>query len=610
MLVQNNSTSRSWTVGTVTILPLKQAEILPDFLDDISAISDLQVISGQVGDGRFQPRLPAEIQYNADGDVTGLVGSDGRVINMPNAKRFRAITLGDSLLGNGTKNLNSTITTMIVIGGVITFQLSGNHDVLAGNYISIFNTTEIASDVSPLTAMSGVNTLILSTPSPTSFTLSATYNGKTLPDGDYTSVKSTWSISTFQTGSLGLSYYRQLNTYTGGKFNLVANYAIGGSRSKWAVNVIPNILAGADFDYVFIQTGTNDIGDVVDTSASATAVVNSIYANIKTIVDTFTGLGKVCIVGIPPPRGVLQSAGFVQARNIALSLLRFKLLELEKSNQLMETVDLYATVIDGNAVTGDILTGYTYAHASESIHLTNKALVAAVNQSISKKPSSLVNKIVSTSPVSVLEDAINYAQSGTNKNIVPNGMMTGTSVISAKTNVTGNQPTGWACQNAGGAGTHVVSVGSKVAVANSNESNWGKAVTVTSTWAALDNYFDIWSGSFHSQLITGNWYRASIEVKNIDSAICSVIRNIEFRIYLNGISLTYDASNSNLLHTALDIPVGQTLLMSSEPVFIPAGTNVASNCFLTTRINAGGAGSSVIQISNAQMRIVDNPYQD
>jgi len=146
MLVQNNSTSRSWTVGTVTILPLKQAEILPDFLDDISAISDLQVISGQVGDGRFQPRLPTEIQYNADGDVTGLVGSDGRLINMPDAKRFRAITLGDSLLGNGTKNLNSTITTMIVIGGVITFQLSGNHDVLAGNYISIFNTTEIASD--------------------------------------------------------------------------------------------------------------------------------------------------------------------------------------------------------------------------------------------------------------------------------------------------------------------------------------------------------------------------------------------------------------------------------------------------------------------------------
>lgn len=80
MLVRNNSTVRPYTLGSISIAPLQSVEVSTEWADDIALITDLQILSGQVGDGRYQPIVNANMQLDADNNVLGLMGGDGVAI--------------------------------------------------------------------------------------------------------------------------------------------------------------------------------------------------------------------------------------------------------------------------------------------------------------------------------------------------------------------------------------------------------------------------------------------------------------------------------------------------------------------------------------------------
>lgn len=79
MIIQNNSSTRTYTVGGVTIDPGKQATVSDEYYDDIQGITDLQLIGVPPVNTAAMTRRSTQTLYNSDGTVYGIVSSDGIV---------------------------------------------------------------------------------------------------------------------------------------------------------------------------------------------------------------------------------------------------------------------------------------------------------------------------------------------------------------------------------------------------------------------------------------------------------------------------------------------------------------------------------------------------
>lgn len=97
MPIQNNSTTRTYTLGFVNIQPGKQGDVLPDFYDDVAGIADLQVISGAPADGG---KYVGTTQALVKTDASAIVSASGIII--PAFYGRNICIVGDSIAQQNT----------------------------------------------------------------------------------------------------------------------------------------------------------------------------------------------------------------------------------------------------------------------------------------------------------------------------------------------------------------------------------------------------------------------------------------------------------------------------------------------------------------------------
>ncbi|MDI1362498.1 SGNH/GDSL hydrolase family protein [Methylotenera sp.] len=556
------------------------------------------------------PSGPVDWVYGPGGVLIGSISPSGDYVALGGStktSRLRAITVGDSHLNNGfLSNGAAQMVSFIVANGIATVvnQSGFPHYLTPNSSFTLFNN----SDLTYTSTLNGCCLKVLTTPDNLTFTFPATYNGKTLPDGNYSS--QSWYFILYQTHLLDNSWYQWLNNFLGRKLVTVANYALGGSISAKDVAILPNILVGPDFDIAFITTGTNDINGV-STLAAALAAADTVYANTKKLTDTFTALGKYCVVTIPPPIGAAAQAGFTQPKNIALASLRNRLLNLGRSNHLIDTADAFGVCINGTSTNGDFLTGYTWANVADSVHLAVFAQIKLVKNFLATTKFTALFKPQFNSPVTVLEDATGYPQTESNANLQVNGLMTGAVAVGAVTGVTGTKPTGWTPQAASGSSTHVLAGGAaRYSKPNSNSANQGLAATLVSTWSGTaSDTFVSWLPNFSANMVGGKWYKYSIDVTNIGGATITNVGNITFQVYLNNIiNMFANRSLGNNVSNGVPLDAGDTITISTEAFYVPAGVNFGSLCIAMVQVSGNTTtGTSSLEFTSAQMRVVDDP---
>lgn len=525
-----------------------------------------------------------------------------KTINSLNSKRFRAITLGDSHVALGQKNAG-TINSIVVANGIMTVVLASSCQTYAGNYVSLY----YSLDTGFTNPINGANQKILIMSADfLTFTISATTPLGTMPDGNYTSQVAQWAIYLANTNTTDWSLYRWLNAFMGGKFSLVANYAYGGSLSGMAVGFLPQINAGVDFDYVFLCTGTNNINNNASTIALAIAAADTAYNDIVTITSNLTGLGKVVMLQLPAPFNS-AAGGVLQSKNIAAAYLRNRLLDLAKSNSLIEVLDTYGNNVNGLYPTGGA--DYGVANSFESatgVHLSTRGIFATIRQLLANGFNN-VTKLIPTSPVTQL-DSTSYAQPELTANIWTNSGFIGTAAIVA-TGWSGTAPT--SLRNFGATATSA-NVGTGQATRytqpNTNSANQGYAFQVDSTWTSATESFTFASADISSQVVTGNWYKASIDITITAQSSTNLLSGVQLSVFLNGITNYAFQWFGNTIENGLPFVVGDVLTISTEPFFIPVGTALGGGVLIIPQINnRNTAGTTSIQFSSPQMRIVADP---
>lgn len=570
-----------------------------------------------------------------------------------NVQQHRAIIIGDSLLAQGSQNIggdrnvstsvSASINSFVVSGGVVTVTFNSGHPhcMYPGCYFSLFN----IADNTFTTALNGAVLQCTSIGGQYTMTFPATFNGQTLPDATYVTGSTyntgntnfNFSFYFFQTNVLNTAWYRWLNLLSRSKFTLTGQFAQGGTISTMLTGLTPNIVSFAqNFDYAFIQTGTNDINTVTTDAAAATAV-NTIMTQITTLTNLLTGMGKRVVIGTPPPVGVLaggQTTAVCLVKNTALAALRRRLMDYAKSNQLVDIVDNFANCINGLSTTGDFLTNYTWATTSESIHISTVGMINSVKNYLAQTNSSLIGSetIYESSSVSIIEDNTNYAQTVSNPNLQVNSGFAGTTAVTGATGVSGTVPTGCTPQASTGSSTHVCAgQTARYHIPSSNSNNWTYGFTVTSTWTTANgDAFQCWLPNIYTALNAyltsaavvaagGAWFRYSIEVTNTGTGQLTPISQIQLDLNLNystGLNIYTGGgvgAPGNLLNDGLPLVQGDKITVSTEPFYLTTGMASLINtlCVPTITITGvGAAGSPVttIEFASPQLRPVSNPY--
>jgi lysophospholipase L1-like esterase len=223
--------------------------------------------------------------------------------------------------------------------------------LIAGNYVQIVN----VGDLSYGAVLNGAVVRVLATPSPTQFTVSATYGGRTMPNGDYGAGYGgqPWYVSSmYQTSDS--SWLQWLNIFMQGYFTVVANYAQGGTVSSVGVTLIPKIQAGPKAGYAVIQYCTNDINSGIPNPSGC-------IANIRTLIAAVEELGMVPIVCTPPALGdpgAQPANPGTAAKAAALQAVRLAEQQLAQADSRVILLDTYAQTVNPFDPLGDYLPDY------------------------------------------------------------------------------------------------------------------------------------------------------------------------------------------------------------------------------------------------------------
>lgn len=172
-------------------------------------------------------------------------------------KATRCALIADSHLGFGYGTITAAASAgnFAVSGGIATITFPGNHNVTVGARILVLN----LGDKTHANPLSYIFTPVLSTPASNTLTISATFNGVTLADGNYGSINGNgWTIYNpyIQTDSSVLGW---LNRFNSNPFDVVALYAASFTTAAEHLAVFPKILAGPSFDVAIFCSGYNDI---------------------------------------------------------------------------------------------------------------------------------------------------------------------------------------------------------------------------------------------------------------------------------------------------------------------------------------------------------------
>jgi hypothetical protein len=210
-------------------------------------------IGSTANDGTGDPARTAGQKLNAM--FTEIYGFPARAPGFNKATRCALIADSHLGFGYGTAATSVGASNFAVSGGVATLTFPGNHNVTVGSRILVLN----LSDKTHANPLSYIFTPVLSTPASNTLTISATYNGQTLADGNYGSLGGqTWSIYNpyLQTDSSILGW---MNRFNANPFDVVSLYAASFTTAAEHLAVFPKILAGPQFDVGIFMSGYNDI---------------------------------------------------------------------------------------------------------------------------------------------------------------------------------------------------------------------------------------------------------------------------------------------------------------------------------------------------------------
>jgi lysophospholipase L1-like esterase len=465
---------------------------------------------------------------------------------------------------------------------------------MPGNYVQIYN----VGDPTYGAALNGAVTRVLSTPTPQQFTVSATFAGQTMPDGDYSAGfgGQPWLVASMvQTSDAG--WLQWLNLYMKGNFMVVANYAQGGTRSDVGVKLLPKIRSGPKAEYAIIQYCTNDVN-------AGTVDPSGCLANIQQLVTAVEALGMVPIVSTPTAIGDPQAQPSNPAsaqKNTALQAIVQGEHLLARNDPALVLFDTYALTIDSSSAIGGFLPNYAPV---DGLHPSSFGEV--------KLARTLSTQLTTTVPVTDLfpTTSTDWATA----NIVQNGLMAGTNgrVGSAANNeVTGSVPTGWSISTSGGTATTPISLA--VSGNNSHSNVPGNTLDVTVTTAGAGTHFQLGTNapngsSFGGRIVAGSWYRCGFQV---DALTALSNFNVSGQVFLNyGSGSTwsiYFMNQDSRYDNGMPLDSGESLQFVSAPFYVPTQPAAGGFLFINGSFSGALAGQK-FSLSRVFCATVASPY--
>lgn len=519
----------------------------------------------------------------------------------------RAIWIGDSLAARGWVGGGTVARTagsgFVVSGGpsnpVATITTTTPNALIAGNYVQIVN----VGDLSYGAALNGAVVRVLATPSSTEFTVSASYGGRTMPNGDYSTGYGgqPWYVSSmYQTSDS--SWLQWLNIFLQGYFTVVANYAQGGTASSVGVTLIPKIQAGPKAGYAVIQYCTNDIN-------SGTPNPSGCLANIRTLIAAVEDLGMVPIVCTPPAigdPGVQPANPGTAAKAAALQAVRLGEQQIAQADSRVILLDTYAQTVHPFDPLGDYLPDYAPV---DGIHPSSYGEVkVATNLAAYLRQFVPVTDLLPTS----LTDDQTVDSNATN--VIQNGMMAGSggnTGSSAYNSVAGSPPTGWALSGSGGTASNPLSL--KVSGNNVHAGIPGYQLNLTVETAGAGHYFQLGTNgvggsSFGRRLMPGSWYQCGFELYST-TPVSNL--NLYGQIFLNfgggNTPSIYFMSPGGRYDNGMGLNAGEYLEFISAPFFVPAQPAAGAYLFING-IFSGPVNNQSFSLGRAFCHAVTSPY--
>jgi hypothetical protein len=594
-----------------------------------------------------------------DGTAFQLISGPTRGQTLGNLqKKFRAALIGDSYLTfAGT---NPTVATsagkFVVSKGIATITATGNANVIAGDYVGL---VIFVGDPNFTLALNGAYTQVLTVTSNSVFTVSATFGGRTMADGDYSNFGgSGWTFAPHNQG-VDSSIYRWLNAFYRNPFVMVQNNSHVQQTSTVTLASMSQTFAGPPFDVAFISCGiVNDLGGGggITLANALIAKENALY-NCTQIINQIVAYGAICVVCLPPAMG----SGVTNAvnKNIALSQFRTAILQIARQNSQVLVIDCFKDSIVGTSATGDVLPGFQLA-ATNDVHTSTFGLIfTAKNEAAAMapfiaatdiQPTTILDDMQTTAqaltawtagtpfalPNAVTSKPNNYvllqagtsgtvAPSGTgqaivdggciwayveptNLNLLPHGMMDGTTgTNSTAATIPGNVPTGWTLTTTNGAPTGTVaSAQTRLSVANTNTTSWGFGCNFNINWQAANDGIRMQSSDFSGQVIPGQWHQIGITATAISDFSNTTSIAIVCLFNSAAIAGQAQAMGGGNNTTTWPLKAGDVVEIHSDPFFIPVGW-VAATGVLQIFMGSGavvGGGNMNVQLSSAFLRPV------
>ena len=489
---------------------------------------------------------------------------------------------GGFVVSGGPSNPIATITT------------TSNHVLLPGNYVQLFG----VGDPTYAAALNGAVVPVLTTPTTTTFTVSATYGGQTMPNGDYSAgyAQQPWFVSSMNQVT-DESWLHWLNQYMDGYFTVVASYAQGGTVSTIGVALLPKIEAGPKAEYAFIQYCTNDVN-------AGTPGPDKCLANIETIVAAVEAMGMVPILCTPPALGdpaatPTDPASTLKAQQLQTILSGEQALAQNDPNLIL--LDTYSATVTPSDPAGHFLPNYAPV---DGIHPSSYGEARLAR--------GLASYLATLLPVT---DTLPGSPDASGTNFLPNAAMTGTNggVTSTATNeVDGTTPTGWLARGFGGTAANPLAIG--ISANNTHAGTPGLTVDITAQSGTSGQGFIVstngpGSGAgFPGQLAPGSWYQCGFQLGALTDLTNINLTGQVFLNYGSGNtpSVYFMMNNSFRYENGTPLAAGESLQYISQPFYIAQPATAAY--FFINAVLTGDAGGQQLSLGRPFCRSVASPY--
>ena len=400
---------------------------------------------------------------------------------------IRAIAIGDSVSTEAwyTSFFLSQTTGAIGTGGFVvskgiaylTFASSGHAPLTAGNYVHIYN----RYDTTFKDALNGACVPVLSTGANgiSSFQVSATYAGNTMPDGDYSAgyAGQPWSIVVLPTMCEG-GYLSALNWRNGNPVQFVANYSMVGAPLSNAVTLMSQnkILSGPKFDIAFISTGINEC-QLHSAVSDALIGAEQAYENMVAIATQILATGAMVVLVPDNLISINVTVGqYPKNCNIALLRLRTLLIQYQQRTPGVYVLDIQKDSILGTyPISGADFLAPNYINPND-VHLSSFGAYNIAKTEANFFANNSILPPLELSAISVLEDQTSNAQA-----IVAWAQSTVTAVgaivsnypnVYVATAVTGNAQTASSGTGPSGTGTGIIDGNVTWAFSSIDTRNW------------------------------------------------------------------------------------------------------------------------------------------